>query len=192
VVNQIATSSQLYLINNAGVGHSTTEFYNDYTKYLNQYNYIDIGDTIYLNDLNNNAETYRIMDWDCVFQKETINQDTLNVRTASYRAKKVTIPAHNPPIFEFAYDTIPRANQWIATEGEELIFSVSAIVGPFDDLIFSLSGEPPGMTIDPTTGEITWTPLGQANTVFSNIEVIAFDGTGTNSYFFTVRVYDNV
>ena len=192
VVNQIATSSQLYLINNAGVGHSTTEFYNDYTKYLNQYNYIDIGDTIYLNDLNNNAETYRIMDWDCVFQKETINQDTLNVRTASYRAKKVTIPAHNPPIFEFAYDTIPRANQWIATEGEELIFSVSAIVGPFDDLIFSLSGEPPGMTIDSTSGEITWTPSGQANTVFSNIEVIAFDGTGTNSYFFTVRVYDNV
>jgi hypothetical protein len=192
VVNQIATSSQLYLINNAGVGHSTAEFYNDYTKYLNQYNYVDIGDVIYVNDLNSNAETYRIMDWDCVFQKETINEDTLNVRTASYRAKKVTIPANNPPEFSFATNSIPANNQWFAVEGELLNFYVSAIVGPLEDVIYSLANYPAGMTIDPNTGEISWTPSGQANTVFSNIEVIAFDGTGSTSYYFTVRVYDNI
>ena len=49
------------------------------------------------------------------------------------------------------------------------------------------------MTIDSSTGLISWTPgVGDENEAYVNIEVIAFDGTDSTSYFFNIRVYPTI
>ena len=193
IVQSIGTTSALTLVSNANITHSTEIAYNNFTVYKNQYDYIDIGDVIYLNDLLGNAETYRIIEWNCNFIKETTNSDTINVRRAVYRAKKVSIPANNPPIIAYAFNTIPAANEWIVTQGYELIFSVVALVGQFENAIFSLVDQPTGMVINSSTGEITWTPTsGQQNNIYSNIGVNVYDGTDNTLYRFTVRTYSTL
>jgi hypothetical protein len=43
------------------------------------------------------------------------------------------------------------------------------------------------------TGQIQWTPSsGDENQIYENIEVIAFDGTSSSSFFFNVRVYPTI
>ncbi|HMS55856.1 MAG TPA: Ig-like domain-containing protein [Fimbriimonadaceae bacterium] len=63
-------------------------------------------------------------------------------------------------------------------EGQLLTFSASAVDtdDPANTLTYSLVGEPSGMTINPTTGEVTWTPT---------------EAQGPNSYTFTVKVTDD-
>lgn len=193
IVSVINTTSDLTLVSNAAITHATDVAYNNFTVYKNQYDYLDIGDMIYLNDLNSVAETYRIIDFNCESIQETTNSETINVRRATYRAKKIAIPANNPPIFAYAFNTIPAANEWIVTQGYQLIFSVIALVGQFEDAIFSLVDNPAGMVIDSGTGEITWTPTsGQQNNVYSNIGVVVFDGTDSTTYRFTVRTYSTL
>jgi rRNA processing protein Gar1 len=193
IVQSISTTSALTLVSNAAITHTTDIAYNNFTVYKNEFDYLDIGDVFYLNDLEGNPETYRIIEWNCNFIKETTTSDTINVRRAVYRAKKVSIPANNPPIIAYAFNTIPAANQWIVTQGYELIFSVVALVGQFENAIFSLVDNPSGMVIDSATGEITWTPTsGQQNNIYSNIGVNVFDGTGNTLYRFTVRTYSTL
>jgi len=191
IVGTINTDTSLDFIQNATATMSGT--YNNFTVYKNQYDYIDIGDVIYLNDLLGNAETYRIIEWNCNFIKETTNSDTINVRRAVYRAKKISIPANNPPEIAYAFNTIPAANEWIVTQGYELIFSVVALVGQFETASFSLTGQPSGMTINSATGEINWTPTSmQQNNIYSNIGVVVSDGTDSKTYRFTVRTYSTL
>jgi hypothetical protein len=148
---------------------------------------------IYLNDLESGSETYRIIDFNCESIQETTGSEYINVRRATYRAKKIAIPANNPPIIAYAFNTIPAANEWIVTQGYEMIFSVVALVGQFETASFSLTGEPPGMTIDSVTGEITWTPTSmQQNNIYSNIGVVVSDGISTKTYRFTVRTYSTL
>jgi hypothetical protein len=105
----------------------------------------------------------------------------------------VSIPANNPPIIAYAFNTIPAANEWIVTQGYEMTFSVVALVGQFENAVFSLSGAPTGMTINSSTGLISWTPTsGQQNNIYSNIGVNVFDGTGNTLYRFTVRTYSTL
>jgi hypothetical protein len=191
IIGSISTDTSLDLIQNATATMSGT--YNNFTVYKNEFDYLDIGDVFYLNDLEGNPETYRIIEWNCNFIKETTTSDTINVRRAVYRAKKVSIPANNPPIIAYAFNTIPAANEWIVTQGYELIFSVVALVGQFENAIFSLVDNPSGMVIDSATGEITWTPTsGQQNNIYSNIGVNVSDGTGNTLYRFTVRTYSTL
>jgi hypothetical protein len=191
IVASISTDTSLDLIQNATATMSGT--YNNFTVYKNQYDYLDIGDMIYLNDLNSVAETYRIIDFNCESIQETTNSETINVRRATYRAKKIAIPANNPPIIAYAFNTIPAANQWIVTQGYQLIFSVIALVGQFETASFSLVDNPAGMVINSGTGEITWTSTsGQQNNIYSNIGVVVSDGTGTTTYRFTVRTYSTL
>ena len=49
------------------------------------------------------------------------------------------------------------------SEGEMLNLSLSAVDEPMQDLVFSLSGNPAGMTVDPQSGDIRWqTDFGDA------------------------------
>ena len=191
IIGSISTDTSLDLIQNATATMSGT--YNNFTVYKNQYDYLDIGDMIYLNDLESGFETYRIIDFNCESIQETTGSEYINVRRATYRAKKIAIPANNPPEIAYAFNTIPAANEWIVTQGYEMIFSVVALVGQFETASFSLTGQPSGMTIDSVTGEITWTPTSmQQNSIYSNIGVVVSDGTSTKTYPFTVRTYSTL
>ncbi len=190
IIATINSNTSLDLLQNANVTMSGG--YNNFTYFLNQYDYIDIGDVIYVNDLENNAETYEIIDWSFDAVREYINPGVTDivVRSAKYRAKKVTIPANNPPIISYAFNSIPAANQWIITSGYDLVLGIRGFIGQYKTGVFSLSNEPSGMLIDATTGVITWTPgVSDENEIYEDITVSLSDGTDTTEYKFSIRVY---
>jgi hypothetical protein len=190
IIATINTDTSLDLLQNATITMSDT--YNNFTYILNQYDYIDIGDVIYVNDLENNSETYEIIDWSFDAVREYINPGVTDivVRSAKYRAKKVTIPANNPPIIAYSFNSIPAENQWIITIGYDLVLSIGFFIGQYETGVFSLSNEPAGMAIDSSTGVITWTPgLFDANEIYEDITVSISNGTSTTDYKFSIRVY---
>ena len=190
IIATINTDTSLDLLQNATTTINDT--YNNFTYFLNQYDYIDIGDVIYVNDLENNTETYEIIDWSFDAVREYINPGVTDiaVRSAKYRAKKVTIPANNPPIIAYAFNNIPAANQWIITSGYDLVLAIQAFVGQYETGVFSLSNEPLGMVIDANTGVITWTPgVSDENEIYNDITVSISNGTSTTTYKFSIRVY---
>jgi hypothetical protein len=204
IIAVINSDTSLDFISNSAIGYPVNVDFNNFTYYLNQYRYVDIGDVIYVNDLESNSETYEILDWDFAGVREYINPDNTSiiVRSAKYKAKKVTIPANNPPIFAFGYTysgisfnyIVPKANQWIVTYDELLTINVDKFfIGQYETAVFSLANNPTGMVINSATGIITWTPTsGQSNQIFEDIQVNLSDGIDTTSYLFSVRVYDTL
>ena len=195
IIQSINTTSDLTLVSNAAVNHVTDVAYNNFTYFLNQYDYIDIGDVIYVNDLENNAETYEIIDWSFNAVREYIDPGITDivVRSAKYRAKKVTIPTNNPPIIAYAFNEIPSANQWIITTNFDLELKIAAVIGQYETGSFSLSNQPTGMVINSSTGLITWTPgPSDNNQIYEDIVVNVFDGTDTTQYKFSIRVYPTI
>ncbi len=80
---------------------------------------------------------------------------------------------------------------WIALVGSEYTYQVTATDPDDDTLEYSLGGTPPsGMSIDPDTGLLTWTPNGgQIGT--HSLEVIASDGSLGDVQSFDLLVRDN-
>jgi len=91
------------------------------------------------------------------------------------------IEAYGPAVFllqeeaEVAPVLDPIGDQTV-DEGSELAFTASASDANLDPLVFSLEGAPEGATIDPVSGEFTWTPT---------------EEQGPGEYTFTVRVCDD-
>jgi hypothetical protein len=191
IIATINTDTSLDLLQNATITMSGT--YNNFTYYLNQYTYLDIGDIISLSDLEDNITNYMIIDFNVDFVREYINPEysTIIPRNAKYRAKKIEIPASSPPDFIFDINSIPRIDNWIITSGYDLRYQVFAdSQDSYKTIAYSLTNAPVGMVINASIGLITWTPLvGDDNEVYNDIEVIASDGTDTTSYYFNVRVY---
>ena len=192
VVESIQNNSQLTLMNVPSISDYDGGFYNDYTVYLEQYNYLDIGDLVRLYDIFGLYQDYMIIDWQCDFLQEYITDENIPVRQATYRAKQIDIPVNNPPIFSFYNQGIPADNQWIITQGYEMNYVVSASSEATEDITYSLDTYPPGMVINANSGAITWTPTSlQQNKIFDVI-VLAFDGTDSSEYKFQVRTYSTL
>ena len=192
IVESIQNNSQLTLMNVPSISDYDGGFYNDYTVYLEQYNYLDIGDTVRLYDTFGTYQDYMIIDWQCDFLQEYITDENIPVRQATYRAKQIDIPVNNPPIFSFYNQGIPADNQWIITQGYEMNYVVSASSEATEDITYSLDTYPPGMVIDANSGAITWTPTSlQQNKIFDVI-VLASDGTDASEYKFQVRTYSTL
>jgi len=192
IVQSITDDNNLILISATNITGSGI-FFNTSTYYLNQYSYLDIGDVISLSDLEDNITNYMIIDFNVDFVREYINPEysTIIPRNAKYRAKKIEVPASLPPAFVFDNNSLPRIDNWIVTSGYDLSYQVLA-TSPiqYKTIVYSLQNAPVGMVINSSTGLITWTPgVGDDNEVYSDIEVVAFDGTDSTSYYFNVRVY---
>jgi hypothetical protein len=201
VVKTITDNDDLFLVDDTSISGTGIGF-NTGTYFLNQYKYLDIGDTFYLADLNNNLEAYMIIDFSVDFDREYLNPtyDEIIPRSAKYRAKKVTIPANNPPVFANSFFTnlfgfnFSLVENWIVTADYELSFTLFALSpDPYATISFSLNNEPVGMTVSSSGSNsalIEWSPTStNDNEVYENIQVIANDGTSTASYIFNVRVY---
>ncbi|QDT46981.1 tRNA(Glu)-specific nuclease WapA precursor [Symmachiella dynata] len=81
---------------------------------------------------------------------------------------------------------------WIALVGSEYTYQVTATDPDDDTLEYSLVGTPPsGISIDPDTGLLTWTPSG-GQTGIHSVEVIASDGSLGIGQNFDLLVRDNV
>ena len=202
-VYSITDDFELYLNSNAAFTVLSPIPFNNYTIYLKEYNYIDIGDIIYLSDQNDVKTPYQILDWSCDFvrQIETPTLYAPNVRFANYRAKKVTVPVSDDIILNNT-NYSPSLNQKIITNGQELSFFSQIInYNPALTYTATLNNEPTGMTVTMADGFIfggwaskvaivQWTPsAGQADEIYNNIELEVSDGTNTSIYVFSVRVY---
>ena len=197
IIATINTDTSLDLIQNAIITMSGS--YNNFTHYLNQYRYLDIGDVFYFTNPDGSTETYKIIDWSFDSNREYLNPEysSINVRYAKYRAKKVVVPNNNPPVIAFSAGNIPfdfpLANSWIITSGYDLVFPIPIVGQPYKTFVYSLNNEPVGMTIDSSSGVIQWTPLvGDDNQVYDDIEVIVSDGTDSSSFTFSIRVYPTI
>ena len=192
IVQSITDDNNLTLISPTNLSGSGILF-NTTTYYLNQYSYLDIGNTISLSDLEDNITNYIIIDFSVDFIREYLNPEysTIIPRNAKYRAKKIEIPESLPPYFVFDNNEIPKIDNWIVTSGYDFRYQLLATSSnQYKTIVYSLQNAPVGMVIDSSTGVITWTPgLSDENEAYENIEVVAFDGTDSTSYYFNVRVY---
>ena len=191
IVQSITDNNNLVLVSPTNISGSGIVFNKD-TYYLNQYKYIDIGDIISLSDLEDNITNYMIIDFSVDFIREYLNPEysTIIPRNAKYRAKKIEIPVSIAPFFYFT-NSIPKIDNWIVTSGYDMQYQMRAFSPiQYKTIVYSLQNAPVGMTIDSATGLITWTPgVSDENEAYENIEVVAFDGTASTSYYFNVRVY---
>ncbi len=203
IVQIINNDTSLDLLQNSTITYSGD--YNKTTYYLNQYQHLDIGDIFYLADLNNNLTAYMIIDFSVDFIREYINPEYTQVipRSAKYRAKKVDIPANNPPVFinsipgqSASFNLLTFNENWIVSSGYTLnIYVLARSLGVYDTITYSLSNEPAGMTISVIDGiaKIEWIPsVSDENEVYTDIEINATDGTSTVTKTFTVRVYPSL
>lgn len=194
VVANIISNTQLELLFDATITFNGA--YNKSTYYVDQYNYIDIGDVVRIYYLDLTYDDFQIIDWSCQSLREIFNgvNYNINARTATYRAKKITVPASTRPYIAFTFDNIPAVNEIIVTYDTTLSIPLYAVDTPYEEQGFawSLSNQPAGMTINGTTGEISWTPtVGQANAVYENIVATVMNQSGvTAEYSFSVRVYN--
>lgn len=192
IIKTITDNNNLTLVSPTNISGSGI-FFNKTTYYLNQYSYLDIGNTISISDLQDSITNYMIIDFSVDFVREYLNPEysTIIPRNAKYRAKKIDIPASLPPYFVFDNNQVPKIDNWIVTSGYDLKYQLLAISQDrYKSISYSLQNAPVGMVIDSSTGLITWTPgVSDENEAYENIEVIAFDGTDSTSYYFNVRVY---
>jgi hypothetical protein len=201
IISEITDNLNLVLIaNNIPINYAGVKATKN-IKYLNEFRMIDIGDVISLSDLNNNIENYMIISWNFdVIKDNHINQD-INVRRAVYKAKKVTVPNYDTPVFSFnvsgvPLDIQPASNQKICTTADGLFFIIYVLGFPqFSTNSFTLSNQPANMTVisSNTTNAalITFAPIsGQANQVANNILLTCTNTDGAvTTYTFSVRVY---
>ena len=208
MVKNIISDTQLELFENY---IQTIEYNIDYNKntiYLNEYQFIDIGDIISINDLENNTENYQILEWSLDVVKDNHLTNQINVRNVTYKGKKIDIPANNAPIFSFSNlfsltpfaiinNTQPASNLKIISVGDILNFDVTCYVinNPWNINTITLSNAPSGMTLTQTSNNlasISFTPtIGQANQIYKNITVTStLSEGGSATYSFDVRVYD--
>ncbi len=96
-------------------------------------------------------------------------------------SKTVMIEVNNDP-------TITSSPATEATEDEEYYYNVEASDTNLDSLYFSLTERPTGMSIDHTTGEISWTPTnGQVGNHSITVKVVDDHG-GSDTQTWTISV----
>jgi hypothetical protein len=177
--------------------------FNNYTVYLKEFNYIDIGDIITIFDEDNVASTWQILDWSCDFirEYETPSYSTPTVRNATYRAKKVTLPTKEDFVLNANFIE-PAPNQKIIESFQKLLIRVYAFGLNVDYTYTStLTNEPAGMVFDGIGSDsfgnyyqISFTPDAlDANAIYGQepnpITFTLSDGTNSKTYQFSVRVY---
>jgi hypothetical protein len=201
IVSEITDNLNLVLIaNNIAINYAGVKGTKN-IKYLNQYEMIDIGDIVTISYLDNSLENFQIIDYSFDLIKGYTNQEGINVRKAKYRAKKVTVPAIDTPVFSFnitsdvGQNQQPANNQKIIAVNETLLFIIEVLGTPqFTTNSFSLSNEPAYMVvnqINESAAGISFSPDNtQANQLANNIVLTCTNSNGAViTYTFSVRVY---
>ncbi len=80
-------------------------------------------------------------------------------------------------LFELKLSTIANKN---VDEEKTLSFTVTLTDSTIEDVQFSLANNPPGTTINPTTGQFTWTPNDGQGGITSTFDVVAKAGSLEN------------
>jgi hypothetical protein len=205
IVSTITNDTNLVLIsNNIAINYAGIKGTKN-IKYLNQYEMIDIGDIVTISYLDNSLENFQIIDYSFDLIKAYTDQEGINVRKAKYRAKKVTVPAIDTPVFSFnitgdvGQNQQPAYNQKIIAVDDQLLFVIEVLGTPqFTTNSFALSNQPANMTVTASnTTEaaiISFTPDNtQANQLANNIVLTCTNSNGAViTYTFSVRVYDSL
>ncbi len=90
-------------------------------------------------------------------------------------------------LFVLKLSTIPNKN---VDEEKTLSFTVTLTDSTIEDVQFSLANNPPGTTINPTTGQFTWTPNDGQGGITYTFDVVAKAGSLENRQTITINVID--
>jgi Putative Ig domain len=90
---------------------------------------------------------------------------------------------NSPPVLDAIGDKA-------GSEGTQLQFTVSATDADADPLTYSVTNNPSGSSIDPSTGVFTWTPSYTQAGQYSNVHFQVTDGTDTDSEDITITISD--
>jgi len=90
-------------------------------------------------------------------------------------------------LFELKLSTIANKN---VDEEKTLSFTVTLTDSTIEDVQFSLANNPPGTTINPTTGQFTWTPNDGQGGITYTFDVVAKAGSLENRQTITINVID--
>ncbi|HEX4869994.1 MAG TPA: putative Ig domain-containing protein, partial [Moraxellaceae bacterium] len=102
--------------------------------------------------------------------------------TSSDYAGSVTVtPVNDPPVISSSANTV-------ASEGVAYSYTVTATDTEGASLSYSLTTKPTGMTINSSTGAISWTPPNQTASYTANVTVQVSDGSLTDTQSFTINV----
>jgi len=102
-------------------------------------------------------------------------------------SKSVAVTVNDPGSINYSPDITSTAIT-SATKGQPYSYNVDAIDSDGDTLTYSLTTKPSGMTINSSTGLITWTPTTSGN---YNVTVKVSDGELSDTQSFTVTVEEN-
>ncbi|HYN37125.1 MAG TPA: Ig domain-containing protein [Actinomycetota bacterium] len=91
-------------------------------------------------------------------------------------------------LFENSPPVLSSVGNKNATEGAQLQFDLSASDPDGDGLSFSGSNLPPGATVDPDTGEFTWTPTYSQAGSYSPVSFAVSDGSSSDFEDVTITV----
>jgi len=90
-------------------------------------------------------------------------------------------------LFDLKLSTISSKN---IDEEKTLSFTVTVTDSTIEDLQFSLDNNPPGTTINPTTGQFTWTPNDAQGGITYTFDVVVNAGSLENRRTITINVID--
>jgi len=90
-------------------------------------------------------------------------------------------------LFDLKLSTISSKN---VDEEKTLSFTVTVTDSTIEDVQFSLANNPPGTTINPTTGQFTWTPNDAQGGITYTFDVVVNAGSLENRQTITINVID--
>jgi len=90
-------------------------------------------------------------------------------------------------LFVLKLSTIANKN---VDEEKTLSFTVTVTDSTIEDVQFSLANNPPGTTINPTTGQFTWTPNDGQGGITYTFDVVVNAGSLENRQTITIKVID--
>jgi len=90
-------------------------------------------------------------------------------------------------LFDLKLSTISSKN---IDEEKTLSFTVTVTDSTIEDVQFSLANNPPGTTINPTTGQFTWTPNDGQGGITYTFDVVVNAGSLENRQTITIKVID--
>ncbi len=101
-----------------------------------------------------------------------VSDEAGNLATQAFDVAVTATPSNHPPV-------ITSQPRFLATVGRDYFYQATATDADGDPLTFSLVNPPAGMTVDPDSGQVTWTPTDVEDVL---VTLVASDPSGAQAF----------